>query len=139
LDYATTPPSVLNFFEEFHYEAWRPTLTTATSPLLPGRPLSAAGTGFRGGNYTEASSGGYSSSATNYPLFQLYRLDNQQVRWLAPDPAHPFTETAYTSTAVTDFPVGPALLTAFVNGIPSDSRVIFLRNSYHLFLPLIKK
>jgi hypothetical protein len=118
---------------------WKPTITNAASPLFPGKVLSAAGTGFRGYHLTEGSGGTYSSSATNYPLVRLCRLDNQQVRWLNPDQAHPFTETAFTSTGVTGFPVGHALLTVFVNGIPSESKVIVLRDFFHLYLPQLLK
>jgi hypothetical protein len=107
--------------------------------LIPGKKLSATGTGFRGYNLAEGSSGNSPSSATNYPLVRLYRLDNQQVRWLTPDPNNPFTDTAYTSTAVTGFPFGHALLTVFVNGIPGESRIILLKNFYHLYLPLLLK
>ncbi len=120
-------------------ESWRPTVTGATSPLFPGRQLSVTGTGFRGYNLAEGSGGNSINSATNYPLVQLYRLDNQHVRWLTPDPNNPFTDTAYTSTAVTGFPFGHALLTVFVNGIPGESRIILLKDFYHLYLPLLLK
>jgi hypothetical protein len=103
---------------------WRPTLSQVTSPLLLGRALEAAGSGFRGYRGTEASGGGTNNSATNYPLVQLRRVDNEQVRWLLPDPATPFTDALFTSAPVRGFPAGPSLVTVFVNGIPSRSEMI---------------
>jgi hypothetical protein len=104
--------------------AWRPTLSQVTSPLLLGRRLAALGSGFRGYNRTEASGGGTNSSATNYPLVQLRRVDNEQVRWLLPDPETAFNDGLFTSTAVRGFTGGPCLVTVFVNSIPSGSKMI---------------
>ncbi len=103
---------------------WRPTLSSATSPLVLTTWLAAGGSGFQGHGKTEASGGATNNSATNYPLVQLRRLDSEQVRWLRPEPTAPFSDTLFTSTAVTGFPAGPALVTVFVNAIPSTSRVI---------------
>ena len=105
-----------------YQEAWRPTVTGATSPLFPGRQLSATGTGFQGYNLAEGSGGNFPSSATNYPLVQLYRLDNQQVRWLTPDPGNPFTKTTFTSGAVTGFPTGYALITVLSTAFRASPR-----------------
>jgi uncharacterized repeat protein (TIGR01451 family) len=104
--------------------AWRPSLAVVTSPLLPGSPLTIAGSGLRGHGLTEASSGTNSSSATNYPLVQLRRVDNGQVRWLLPDPGQPFSATAFTALPVAGLPGGPYLVTVFVNGIASVSQMI---------------
>jgi uncharacterized repeat protein (TIGR01451 family) len=105
--------------------AWRPSLVAVTSPLLPGSALTIAGSGFRGYGLTEASSGTTMNSATNYPLVQLRRLDNGQVRWLLPDPDRPFSATTFTALPVTGLPGGPHLVTVFVNGIASLSRMIY--------------
>jgi hypothetical protein len=118
--------------------AWRPTLTTASSPLVLGSRLQLSGIGFRGYGFSEASSGSSQNSATNYPLVQLRRLDNGQVRWLRPDPAARFSATTFLSAPVNDFPTGPALLTVFVNGIPSVSKVIIVVNPYRLYLSLLR-
>lgn len=103
---------------------WRPTLSSASSPLVLTTRLAAAGSGFQGYGKTEASDGATHNSATNYPVVQLRRLDSEQVRWLRPEPTALFSDTLFTSTAVTGFPAGPALVTVFVNAIPSISRVI---------------
>jgi hypothetical protein len=99
--------------------AWRPLLRRATSPLKLGTPLAANGSGFRG--LSEAAGGNSEQSATNYPLLLLRRLDNEQVHWLLPNPTMPFSDTVFASVPVTGFLPGPALVTMFVNGIPSES------------------
>jgi uncharacterized repeat protein (TIGR01451 family) len=121
----------------FH-QAWRPTVTTATSPLHLGSPLVASGSGFRGYDLTEASGGHTQNSATNYPLVQLRRVDNEQMLWLQPAPGT-FSSTAYTSTQVSDIHPGHALVTVFVNGIPSVSRIIPVQDeAIHVDLGLTK-
>jgi len=119
-------------------DSWRPALSRATSPLALGASLSATGNQFRGYQGTEAASGATNHSATNYPLVQLHRLDNDQIKWLD---ASGFSNTSFTSTPVQDFPVGPALVTVFVNGIPSQSQVIQIRSTtqvsiHKAYLPL---
>ncbi|MBN1889931.1 MAG: tandem-95 repeat protein [Thermoflexales bacterium] len=106
---------------------WRPALDSVTTPLALGNRLSARGSGWRGYNYAEASGGGTANSATNYPLVQLRRLDNEQVKWLLPDPARPFSATEFTSRPIADLTFGHALATVFVNGIPSVSKIIQVR------------
>ena len=90
------------------WDAWRPALTNATSPLLLGHPLSASGYQFQG--ISEASGGNSSqNSSTNYPLLQLRRLDNEQMSFLLPDPATGWTNTSFTSLPVAGFAPGHAL------------------------------
>ena len=55
---------------------------------------------------------------------QLRRLDNDQVRWLQPDPAAPWSSVSFSALPLTNFPTGQAMLTVFTNGIPSLSRLI---------------
>ncbi|MGD8895411.1 MAG: kelch repeat-containing protein, partial [Acidobacteriota bacterium] len=103
--------------------AWRPVLSGATDPLVEGSSLLAVGTGFTG--LGEGSGGlGYMSSATNYPLVQLRRLDNDAVRWLPVDPAAEWKDAAFTSRPLTGCVPGPTRVTVFTNGIPSHSRII---------------
>jgi hypothetical protein len=100
--------------------AWRPVLISATSPLLLGDPLLVTGEQFQG--VSEASGGNSGqSSPTGYPLVQLRRLDNEQMRFLLADT---WSETSFTSIPVTDFPAGHALVTVFTNAIPSISKII---------------
>ena len=60
-------------------------------------------------------------SATDYPLVQLRRVDNDRMLWLSPDPAHPFFAIAFVSRPLGDLPSGYYLVTVFANGIPSVS------------------
>ncbi len=101
---------------------WRPVVNTVNSPLILGTPLALSGSRLRG--LSEASGGGARNSSTNYPLVQLRRVDNDQWRWLLPDSSRIFSDTAFTSVPITGFLPGPALMTVFVNGIPSASQVI---------------
>jgi hypothetical protein len=102
---------------------WRPVLATVTDPLEDGAPLVATGSQFQG--LSEASTGlGYMHSATNYPLIQLRRLDNEDVRWLFVDPVTGWSDTDFTSLPLGGLAPGPALVTVFTNGIPSDSRLV---------------
>jgi len=102
--------------------AWRPVLGSATPVLAPGARLVAAGSRFRG--ISEASGGAANSSATDIPRLQLRRLDNDRVRWLDPDPAAGFSDSAVTSLPVTGFPAGPALVIVFTNSMPSNAVMI---------------
>jgi hypothetical protein len=120
---------------------WRPVVDTVPSTLLPGESLVIGGSGLRGYGYTEASASTTNSSATNYPLVQLRNIENEQIRWLFPDPANPFSDTAFTSQPLSDFPTGYALATVFVNGIPSISKFILISppNPSYLYLPLVRR
>ena len=115
-------------------DAWRPIVSPISSPLALGHSLSLTGSGFRGFQSSEASGGGTNNSATNYPLVQIRRLDNEQWLWVSPSV---FTDTAFTSLPVTNALSGPALVTVFVNGIPSVSNALVLRVNQYVFLPTI--
>jgi hypothetical protein len=104
-------------------EVWRPTVNTVTSPLTLGNALALPGSGYRGFQFEEASGGGTNNSATNYPLVQIRRLDNEQWLWVLPSA---FNNLSFTSLPVTNIPAGPALVTVFVNGIPSTSQPLNL-------------
>ena len=78
---------------------WRPVLSATTDPLVPGAPLTASGSSFAG--LGEGSSGlGYMQSATNYPLVQLRRLDNELVSWLPVDACGRLVDTSFRSLPV---------------------------------------
>ena len=103
--------------------AWRPMPATATDPLVRGTALDVTGSGFQG--LGEGSTGlGHAHAATNYPLVQLRRLDNEQVRWLPVEPTVGWSGASFRSTPVNGFPNGPALVTVFTNGIPGASRSV---------------
>ena len=100
--------------------AWRPNLTFV-GPAAVGSALGVEGSLFLG--FSEAAGGGTQQSATNYPLVQLRRLDNEQTRFLPSDPFEPWTDGTFTSLPLSSFPPGPALVTVFTNGIPSVVQV----------------
>jgi len=103
--------------------ASQPKITTVTSPLRPGTSLTLTGSQFKG--ISSASEGSSQDSATNYPLVQLRRLDNEQVMFL--HPKGNWSNTRFQSTAVSGFPNGPALVTVFANGIPSKSAFLSIQ------------
>jgi hypothetical protein len=116
---------------------WRPTISSITSTLVLGDAVSITGTGFRGFQLSEASGGGTNSSATNYPLIQIRRLDNEQLLWIS---SSAFSATAITSAPVSSILAGPAIVTVFVNGIPSESVPLLVRLPYfNIYLPALKK
>jgi uncharacterized repeat protein (TIGR01451 family) len=104
--------------------AWQPTLHTPTSPLVVGHPVVLEGSGFL--NQFEGSYGLFNSSPTNYPLVLLRRTDNEQWRWLMPDPTKRYTDTLFFAPDLEPFPQGPALVTVFVNGIPSSYQPVLV-------------
>lgn len=101
----------------------QPSITTVTNPLVEGSSLAATGTRFKG---VSEASGGESAqgSASNYPLVQLRRLDNDLVRWLFPDQLNGWTDGTFSSRAQTGLQPGPSLVTVFTNGVPSLSSMI---------------
>jgi hypothetical protein len=114
---------------------WRPKVTQIPPTLMLGNALTLNGSGFRGYGFSEGSGGGTNNSAGNYPIIQVFRLDNEQITWLKPGGA--FSPTAFTSQPVNGILPGPALVTVFVNGIPSVSKYILIKFGCHLFLPSI--
>ncbi len=115
--------------------AWQPTLNTISSPLVLGHELIASGNGFCGYGFTEASGGGFNNSASNYPLVQLRRMDNEQTIWLS---THTFSDTALTTLPTTEIAPGYAQVTIFVNGIPSAARILVVKPNW-IYLPMITK
>jgi hypothetical protein len=99
---------------------WRPIIGNTTSPVASGAPLGVNGNGFLGLGQGDTGLGS-NQGATNYPLVQLRRLDNEEVRWLPVDEAIGWSGTSFQSVPVFGFTAGPALVTVFTNGIPSVS------------------
>ncbi|MGD0061759.1 MAG: kelch repeat-containing protein, partial [Verrucomicrobiia bacterium] len=99
--------------------AWQPQIGTATSPLTLGSNLVLTGTQFLG--ISEGSGGNFQSSSANYPVVQLECLGNEQTALLL---STSWSSNSYTSAAVTGLPPGYALVTMFVNGIPSSSDIL---------------
>lgn len=98
--------------------AWRPKIRDLK--LTDGKRLLLTGCRFQG--ISEASGGSTSNSATNYPVVQVRSIDNSEVAFLLVDPAEGWSDTSFSSLSLTRFPLGPALATVFINGIPSTAR-----------------
>jgi hypothetical protein len=62
---------------------------------------------------------------------QLRSIDSSQVVFLPVDPVRGWSDTSYRSVPVRDFPLGPALVTVFTNGIPSDAKYLVLEKRRH--------
>jgi N-acetylneuraminic acid mutarotase len=103
--------------------AWQPVISPAPSQLKLGSQLSLSGSRFQGISQASGSNAGQDSS-TNYPVVQLRRLESEQVLYLPVDPASGWSDTTFTSTPVSGFLAGPALVTVFTNGIPSDAKYL---------------
>ena len=103
---------------------WQPQIATAISLLELGSSLVLTGSRFQG--ISQGSNGTSQDSSTNYPVVQLRSTDNSQISFLTVDPIAGWSGTAFASTPVNNFPPGPALVTVFTNGIPSDSKSLMI-------------
>jgi N-acetylneuraminic acid mutarotase len=99
--------------------AWRPQITSATSPINLNGTLTITGTGFQG--ISEASGGNVQNSSTAFPLVQLRNIENQQTTFLS---TTNWSTNSFTSLPIWNFPPGYTLATVFVNGIQSTSSIV---------------
>lgn len=81
--------------------------------------LAVTGTKFRG--ISEGAYGGNLSSPADHPLVQLRNLQSEQSVFLSPTN---WSTNIFNALPVTNFPPGYAMVTVFVNGIPSQSSVL---------------
>jgi len=73
---------------------------------------------------SQASDGTTQDSSSNYPVVQLRALGNGQTTFLLVDPSRGWSDTTYSSLPPTGFVAGPALVTVFTNGVPSDAKYL---------------
>ncbi len=113
----------------------RPTLATISEFMRTGSRIEASSSGSSNDPVTgatlatgfmppiEASGGGFNSSATNAPVFQVQRIDNDQMRFIPNDSSIKVTDTTFTGSAAAldGFPFGPVLVRVWVNGVPSEA------------------
>ena len=100
--------------------SWQPQITSVTSPLCSGASLALTGSQFRG--VSEGSGGNNcQNSPADYPVVQLRSLGNDQILFPL---AASWSSNSFRSLPVTGLPIGYALVTVFVNGIPSPSSII---------------
>ena len=118
------------------YEAWQPVVLSSSEPM-EGETMTLTGTGFRGFQGGEAAGGGTYSTPTNNPVVQIRRLDNGLVKWVRPTA---FTDSSYVSFPLWGLHKGPMMVTVFVNGIPSGSRLIHAGDMLlRLYIPALMK
>lgn len=96
----------------------RPLLNSA----VPNASIVVNGSGFRGDS--EATSGSTGTSADNYPLVQLQRLDNELLFFALPNPDWSWTGTRFVTALMNSLPAGYYRATVYVNGIPSISKFV---------------
>jgi hypothetical protein len=100
----------------------RPQITTVPSALILGNSLSLTGSKFRG--LSEASGGnGTQNSSSDCPIVQLRSIETGRLLSLS---STNWQTNSYLSLPIANFPLGHALATMFVNGIPSESRDILV-------------
>ena len=133
----------LNAAETFDFglgfsDVRRPTITSATDPLLMPASLVLSGSGFRGDS--EASGGMPQGSSTDYPVVQLMRIDNGQVFYPLSDPATSWSDTMFSSQTIgatdTLLPKGGYRVTVFTNGIPSIQKLIEISGNIVPLVPV---
>jgi hypothetical protein len=103
---------------------WSPNITKARLSRGPAKHLRLEGSLFQG--ISQASSGNTQDSSSNYPVVQLRSIDNSQVTFLPVDPRRGWSDTSFISVTPSHFPFGPAMVTVFTNGIPSDAKYLVL-------------
>ena len=103
-------------------DTWRPVISSISFLTGDSTKLTISGSGFKG--LSEASGGTYSSSATNYPLLQLQRVDNGQTSFVPSDPLTNWSATSFTSGSLYGMPAGAYRATLIVNAIPSLEHII---------------
>jgi len=104
------------------YNSRRPLVSAVT---FDNTALRISGTALRGGS--EANSGTANSSAGNYPLLQLRRIDNDQTSFILPDAdvkADWWSDTSFFSKSVYGLPVGHYYASIQANAIPGPAAII---------------
>lgn len=100
-------------------ESWRPSISFLAATA---NSYTVNGAHFQG--ISEGSGNGAQSSASNYPVALLQSVDSEQLAMIPLNPNVGWTNKTFSFTPLSGFPAGPALLTIFVNGIPSEARVV---------------
>jgi hypothetical protein len=117
--------AAVHYFDRGLYfdAAKRPLVDPPPATLLQGEPLALTGANFRGISEASASMGA-SSSPANFPVVTLRAIDSGLTQTLPPGAN--WSATTFTSTPITGFPLGHALVTVHANGIPSAPQIIRL-------------
>jgi hypothetical protein len=100
----------------------RPQITTVPSALILGTGLPLGGSHFRGVSEGSGGNAGQ-NSPSDCPVVQLRSIENGRVLSLS---STNWQTNSYASLPITNFPIGHAMATMFVNGIPSESRDVLV-------------
>lgn len=100
-------------------EDWRPIISFLKTTQ---NSITVNGAQFQG--ISEAAGHGAQSAASNYPVAQLRSFGNEQMVFLAVNSVSGWTNNTFNFTQLSGFAPGLALLTIYVNGIPSEAHVV---------------
>ena len=123
LPYATSSAELYDVGLGFN-PVWQPQIASISSLLVLSNGLALTGSLFRG--VSEGSDGNTQGSSSDHPVVQLRRLDNEQTLFL---PTTNWSTNSFVSLPVTNFPTGWAMVTVFVNGIPSPSSILLVSSA----------
>jgi len=112
--------------------SWRPQITNCPANAYLGNPLVIAGSGFR--SIPGASGGNIQSSPTDFPVVQLRAIESGQMTFLN---TTNWSTNSFASLSITNFPMGYAMATVFVGGIPSTSAIVDITISNSIPLPVM--
>lgn len=116
-------------------EARRPQVSSVTQSLRIGDAVIASGDRFRGDSEASGSaSGAANSSATNYPLVQLQRLDSDQIVRPLLDGTVGWSVDALKTAAIAGVPGGVYRMSVITNGVPSRQEIVMLDRSCETLL-----
>ena len=118
---------ITNTAEIFHLDVAsldqrRPVVSNAPSSVTQATAFTLSGSKFRGDS--EGSFGSVQSSATNYPLLELRKIDSEQSFFIGSDAETNWSDTSFTSAAIKALPPGPYRLTVITNAVPSVSKIV---------------
>ena len=99
--------------------SWQPQIAPFNPPLSLGSSLVFTGSQFRG--VSEGCGGDTQNSPANTPVLQLRAIESGQTLFVL---STSWSTNSYTSTPVTNFPPGYAMVTVFVNGISSSASIL---------------
>jgi uncharacterized delta-60 repeat protein len=104
-----------------YLDARRPVISGTPTSIIQPAVIALTGSNFEGDS--EASSSGTNNSATNYPILQLMRIDNEQMSFLS---GANWTATTLNSIPPFGLTGGHYRATIFTNAIPSLSTNILI-------------